>query len=132
MGITHICENADFTYKILQYTCFNCICYTCSYDKYIWDMYQYNKLSDIQYASFQILPVDHHFGLFLVSWYPHHEHSREMHVYILIFLHAGKYCILQQTTTMVCAYYYDLHRNIRHYKNTLLTPPPPPSHEITY
>ncbi len=27
-------------------------------------MSQYNKLSDIQYARFQILPVDHHFGLF--------------------------------------------------------------------
>ncbi len=24
MGITHLCENAHFTYKILQYTCFNC------------------------------------------------------------------------------------------------------------
>ncbi len=27
-------------------------------------MSQYNKLSDIQYASFQILLVDLHFGLF--------------------------------------------------------------------
>ncbi len=26
-------------------------------------MPQYNKLSDIQYARFQILPVDVHFGL---------------------------------------------------------------------
>ncbi len=33
LGITHLCENAHFTYKILQYTCFNCTCYTCSYDK---------------------------------------------------------------------------------------------------
>ncbi len=30
LGISHLCENAHFTYKILQYTCFN---YTCSYDK---------------------------------------------------------------------------------------------------
>ncbi len=64
MGITHLCENAHFTYKILQHTCFNCTCYTCSYDKCVWDMSQYNKLSDIQYAKFQILPVDLHFGLF--------------------------------------------------------------------
>ncbi len=62
MGITHLCENAHFTYKILQYTCFNCTYYTCSYDKCVWDMSQYNKLSDIQYARFQILPVDLHFG----------------------------------------------------------------------
>ncbi len=27
-------------------------------------MSQYNKLSDIQYARFQILPMDLHFGLF--------------------------------------------------------------------
>ncbi len=33
LGITHLCANAHFTYKILQYTCFNCTCYTCSYDK---------------------------------------------------------------------------------------------------
>ncbi len=33
LGITHLYENAHFIYKILQYTCFNCICYTCSYDK---------------------------------------------------------------------------------------------------
>ncbi len=56
-----------FTYKILQYTCFNCTCSTCSYDKCVWDMSQYNKLSEIQYARFQILPVDLHFGLFWSS-----------------------------------------------------------------
>ncbi len=32
---------------------------------------QYNKLSDIQYAKFHILPV----GLHFVSWYSHHECS---------------------------------------------------------
>ncbi len=58
MGITHLCENAHFIYKILQYTCFNCICNTCSYVKCVWDMSQYNKLSDIQYARFHMLPVD--------------------------------------------------------------------------
>ncbi len=26
-------ENTHFTYKMLQYTCFNYICYICSYDK---------------------------------------------------------------------------------------------------
>ncbi len=56
MGINHLCENAHFTYKIFQYTCFNCTCYTCSHDKCVWDMSKYNKLSDIQYARFQILP----------------------------------------------------------------------------
>ncbi len=73
LGITHLCENAHFIYKILQYICFNCICYTCSYDTCVWDMFQYNKLSDIQYARFHILPVDLHFEPVLVSWYPHHE-----------------------------------------------------------
>ncbi len=37
-------------------------------------MSQWNKLSDFQYARFQILivPLYHvHFGLFLISWYPH-------------------------------------------------------------
>ncbi len=53
MGITHLFENAHFTYKILQYTGFNCTCYTCSYDKCEWDMSQYNKLSNIQYARFR-------------------------------------------------------------------------------
>ncbi len=67
MGITHLCENAHFTYIILQYTCFNC---TCSYDKCVWDMSQYNKLSDIQYARFQILPMDLHFGLFWSAGIP--------------------------------------------------------------
>ncbi len=70
MGITHLCENAHFTYKIFQYTCFNCTCYTCSYDKCVWDMSQCNKLSDIQYARFQILPVDLHFGLFWSAGIP--------------------------------------------------------------
>ncbi len=35
-------------------------------------MSQYNKLSDIQYASFHILPVNLDFETVLVSWYPHH------------------------------------------------------------
>ncbi len=35
-------------------------------------MSQYNKLSAIQYARFQILPVELHFGLFWVSWFPYH------------------------------------------------------------
>ncbi len=35
-------------------------------------MSQYNKLSNIQYARFHILPVDLHFETVLVSWYPHH------------------------------------------------------------
>ncbi len=77
MGITDLCENAHFTYNILQYTCFNCTCYTCSYDKCVWDLSQHNKLSDIQYARFQILPVDLYFGLFLVSWFPHHDTHKE-------------------------------------------------------
>ncbi len=70
MGITHLCENAHFRYKILQYICFNCTCYTCSYDKCVWDMSQYNKLSNIQYARFQILHVDLHFGLFWSAGIP--------------------------------------------------------------
>ncbi len=70
MGIIHLCENAHFTYKILQHTCFNCTCYTCSYDKCVWDMSQYNKLSDIQYTRFQILHVDLHFGLFWSAGIP--------------------------------------------------------------
>ncbi len=36
-------------------------------------MSQYNKLFDIQYARFHILPVDLHFETVLVSWYPHHD-----------------------------------------------------------
>ncbi len=38
-------------------------------------MSQYNKLSDIQYGKFYILPVDLHFETVLVSWYPHHDHD---------------------------------------------------------
>ncbi len=34
-------------------------------------MSQYNKLSNIQYARFHILPVDLHFENVLVCWYPH-------------------------------------------------------------
>ncbi len=64
MGKSHLCENAHFIYKILQYTCFSCICYTYSYNKFVWDMSQYNKPSDIQYARFLILPVDLHFETF--------------------------------------------------------------------
>ncbi len=59
-----------FHIKILQYTCFNCTCYTCSYDKCVWDMSQHNKLSDIQYARFQILPVDLQVGLFWSAGIP--------------------------------------------------------------
>ncbi len=33
-------------------------------------MYQYNKLSDTQYARFHILPVDLHFGLFWSTGIP--------------------------------------------------------------
>ncbi len=33
-------------------------------------MSQYNKLSDIQYARFQILPVELHFGLFWSAGIP--------------------------------------------------------------
>ncbi len=76
-GLTHLCKNAHFTYKILQYTCFNCTCYTCSNDKRVWDMSQCNKLSNIQYARFQILPVDLHFGLFWSADIP------TMNVYII-------------------------------------------------
>ncbi len=54
----HLCENTHFTYKILQYTCFNYMI------KCVWDMSKYNKLSDIEYARFQILPVDLYFWLF--------------------------------------------------------------------
>ncbi len=64
VGITHLCENAHFTFKILQYICFICTCYICSYDKCVWDMSQCKKLSNIQCAIFQILHVDLHFGLF--------------------------------------------------------------------
>ncbi len=35
-------------------------------------MSQYNKLFDIQYARFHVLPVDLHFETVLVSWYPHY------------------------------------------------------------
>ncbi len=38
----------------------------------VYEMSQYNKLSDIQYARFHMLPVDLHFQSVLVSWYPHH------------------------------------------------------------
>ncbi len=34
-------------------------------------MSQYNKISDILYARFQILPVDLHFGLFWSAGIPH-------------------------------------------------------------
>ncbi len=33
-------------------------------------MFQYNKLSDIQYGRFQILPVDLHVGLFWIAGIP--------------------------------------------------------------
>ncbi len=70
MGIILSCENAHFTYKILQYIYFNCTYYTCSYDKCVWYMSQYNKLSDIQYSRFQMLPGDLHFGLFWSAGIP--------------------------------------------------------------
>ncbi len=54
----------------ISHTCLNCTCYTCSYDKSVWDMSQYNKLSDIQYARFQILPMDIHFRLFWSAGIP--------------------------------------------------------------
>ncbi len=46
----------------------------------VYDMSQYNKLSDIQYARFQILPVDVHFGLFwsagIHTMYSDQSHQR--------------------------------------------------------
>ncbi len=42
-------------------------------------MSQYNKLSDIQYAWFHILPVDLYFETVLVSWYPHHAIAITIH-----------------------------------------------------
>ncbi len=63
LRITKWCQNTHFTYKILQYTCFNWTYYTCWYVKWLWDISQYNKLSDFQYARFQIVVVNHHFGL---------------------------------------------------------------------
>ncbi len=35
LRITSLCQNTHFTYKILQYTCFNWTYYTCSYVKLI-------------------------------------------------------------------------------------------------
>ncbi len=51
LGITHLCENAHFTFKILQYTCFNCTCYTCSYDECVWDISQSNKICKISHIA---------------------------------------------------------------------------------
>ncbi len=36
----------------------------------VYEIYQYNKLSNIQYARFQILPVDLHFRLFWSAGIP--------------------------------------------------------------
>ncbi len=82
MVITHLCENAHFTYFNLHVSL---ALATLAYDKCEWDMSQYNKLSDIQYARFQILPVDLHFGLFWSagiptmiltnSWFYHNFHK---------------------------------------------------------
>ncbi len=33
LEINSLCQNTHFTYKIIQYTCFNWTCYTCSYVK---------------------------------------------------------------------------------------------------
>ncbi len=61
LGITNLCKNTYFIYKLLQYTCFNWTYFTCSYIKWVWDISQYNKLFNFQYARFQILAP---FGLF--------------------------------------------------------------------
>ncbi len=53
------------TFKILQYTCFNWTCYTCSSVQWEWNMSLWNKSFDFQYAIFQIMTVHLHFGL---SW----------------------------------------------------------------
>ncbi len=54
-------------------------------------MSQYNKLSDIRYARFRILPVDLHFETVLVSWYLHHVHDQcttpVIHVWCVGVLH---------------------------------------------
>ncbi len=43
-------------------------------------MSQYNKLSHIQYATFQILPVDLHFGLFWSAGIPTMICAGHMHM----------------------------------------------------
>ncbi len=42
LGITSLCQNTHFTFKILQYICFIWTYYNCSYIKWVSDMSQYN------------------------------------------------------------------------------------------
>ncbi len=42
LGMTNLCQNTHFTYKILQYTCYNWTYYTCSCVKWVWNISQYN------------------------------------------------------------------------------------------
>ncbi len=63
LGITSLCQNTHFTYKIFQYTCFNWTYYTCSYIKWVCDMSQLYKASNFQYARYQRLAMDLHFDL---------------------------------------------------------------------
>ncbi len=66
--MTHLCENAHFTLQNPSIYLFALA--TLAHMINVYEMSQYNKLSDIQYASFQILPVDLHFGLFWSAGIP--------------------------------------------------------------
>ncbi len=52
-----------FMFIMPQNTCFNWNSYTCSYAKWVRDMFQYNKLSEFQNTGFHILVVYLYFRL---------------------------------------------------------------------
>ncbi len=66
--------NMEATRKALSLSereaCFKWTSYTGSDVKWVWDMSQYNKQSDCQYAGFYILAAHLHVGLFLSGSIP--------------------------------------------------------------
>ncbi len=59
-------------------TCFNLTYSTSSYVKWVWYVYQYNKLS-ICYYAFQKWVVVFLLGFVLVRWYPYYVHTVPRH-----------------------------------------------------
>ncbi len=63
MGITHLCENAHFTYKSFNIPVSFALV-TLAHMINVYEICLNTTNSDIQYARFQILSMDVHFGLF--------------------------------------------------------------------
>ncbi len=71
LKVSSLSKHTHLTYKILQYICFSWAYYTCSYDKWVWDMSQHNKTNRFSICKISDIGCAPACWTVSVSWYPY-------------------------------------------------------------